>query len=101
MAFSYKNSKGTTYYLHQRETTLKNGTKQNIFFFAKEPKDGVLEAIPTGYEASESRNGLPVLRKVGGGKSSSSKSAKAASKPAAKKTSKAASKPAAKKTSKK
>ncbi len=77
MAFSFENSKGTTYYLHQRETTLKNGTKQNIFFFAKEPKDGSLNAVPSGYEVAESRNGLPVLRKEGGGsKASTSKAAK-------------------------
>ena len=79
MAFSFENSKKTTYYLHQRETTLKNGTKQNIFFFAKEPKDGALDAVPAGYEVSESRNGLPVLRKSGGGsKAPAAKAAKPA-----------------------
>jgi hypothetical protein len=64
MAYSVKNSKGTTYYLHQRETTLKNGRSQTIYFFAKEPKDGVLEAVPSGYQVSETKNGLPVLKKA-------------------------------------
>jgi len=64
MAFSYKNSKGNTYYLHKRETTLKNGRTQTIFFFAKEPKDGAIDQVPQGYQVSESRNGLPVLKKA-------------------------------------
>lgn len=63
MAYSFTNSKGQTYYLHQRETTLKNGRTQTIYFFAKEAKDGSLDAVPSGYEVAESRNGLPVLKK--------------------------------------
>ncbi|HXF60946.1 MAG TPA: hypothetical protein VNK95_04975 [Caldilineaceae bacterium] len=65
MAFTYTNSKGNKYYLHSRQTTLKNGTKQTIYFFAKEQKDGVLDKVPAGYEVSESKNGLPVLKKSG------------------------------------
>ncbi len=65
MAYAFKNSKGNTYYLHQRETTLKNGRKQTIYFFAKEVKDGALNDVPSGYEVKESRNGLPVLKKAG------------------------------------
>lgn len=64
MAFSYKNSKGNTYYLHKRETTLKNGRTQTIFFFAKEPKEDAIDEVPEGYQVSESRNGLPVLKKA-------------------------------------
>jgi hypothetical protein len=63
MAFTYTNSKGNKYFLHSRQTTLKNGTKQTIYFFAKEAKDGVLDKVPAGYEVSESKNGLPVLKK--------------------------------------
>ena len=65
MAYSFTNSKGNTYYLHKRDTTLKNGRKQTIYFFAKEVKDGSMNAIPQGYEVAESRNGLPVLKKSG------------------------------------
>ncbi len=64
MAFSFKNSKGKTYFLHRKDTTLKNGRTQTIYFFAKEVKDGALDAVPGGYEVSESRNGLPVLKKA-------------------------------------
>ncbi|GAB4271754.1 MAG: hypothetical protein Kow0080_17540 [Candidatus Promineifilaceae bacterium] len=64
MAYSVKNSKGNTYFLHKRDTTLKNGRTQTIYFFAKEVKDGALDAVPEGYMVSESRNGLPVLKKA-------------------------------------
>jgi hypothetical protein len=64
MAFSYENKRGTTYYLHGRETVLKNGTKRTIYFFAKEPKDGALDAVPKGYQVMETSNGLPVLKKA-------------------------------------
>ena len=63
MAYSFTNSKGNTYILHGRETTLKNGSKQTIYFFAKEAKEGALDAVPDGYMVSESKNGLPVLKK--------------------------------------
>ena len=61
--FTYKNTKGNEYILHSRVTTLKNGKTQTIYFFAREPKEGALEKVPEGYEVSESRNGLPVLKK--------------------------------------
>lgn len=64
MAFSFTNSKGQTYFLHKQETTLKNGRPQTIYYFAKEVKDGALDAVPGGYAVSESRNGLPVLKKA-------------------------------------
>jgi hypothetical protein len=64
MAHAHTNSRGNTYYLHKRDTTLKNGRQQTIYFFAKEVKDGALDAVPAGYEVAESRNGLPVLKKA-------------------------------------
>jgi YHS domain-containing protein len=63
MTFTYENEKGNTYYLHGRETTLKNGTKRTIYFFAKEEKDGTLDSVPEGYMVMETSNGLPVLKK--------------------------------------
>ncbi|NUM48312.1 MAG: hypothetical protein HUU38_26695 [Anaerolineales bacterium] len=64
MAYSYKNSKGVTYYLHSSKTTLKSGKEQTLYFFAKEVKsEGALDAVPAGYAVSESKNGLPVLKK--------------------------------------
>jgi hypothetical protein len=42
---------------------LKSGKEQTIYFFAKEVKEGALDAVPEGYVVSESKNGLPVLKK--------------------------------------
>ena len=65
MAFSHTNSKGNTYYLHQKTTTLKNGREQTIYFFAKTVREeGALDAVPEGRMVSESKNGLPVLKKA-------------------------------------
>ena len=64
MAYSHTNSKGKTYFLHCRESTLKSGATRRLFFFAKEVKEGALDAVPEGYMVSESRNGLPVLKKA-------------------------------------
>ena len=65
MAFSYTNSKDRTYFLHKKDTELKNGRVQTIYFFAKEARDeGSLDAVPDGYMVSESKNGLPVLKKA-------------------------------------
>lgn len=65
MAFSFTNSKDRTYFLHKKDTVLKNGRTQTIYFFAKEVKDsGALDAVPEGYMVSESKNGLPVLKRA-------------------------------------
>lgn len=65
MAYSHTNSKGVSYYLHSRKTILKNGREQTLYFFAKTIKDGALDAVPAGYVVSETKNGLPVLKKAG------------------------------------
>jgi len=65
MAYSYTNSKDRTYYLHKRDTVLKSGKTQTIYFFAKDVReDGSLDTVPEGYVVSESKNGLPVLKKA-------------------------------------
>lgn len=65
MAFSYTNSKGQTYYLHKKDVTLKNGRAQTIYFFARDVRDGSLDAVPGGYTVVEtSRTGMPVLKKA-------------------------------------
>lgn len=64
MAFSYTNKRGATYFLHSKSTTLKSGKIQTLYFFAKEKRAGVLEAVPAGYKVAETPNGLPVLKKA-------------------------------------
>jgi len=63
MAFSVKNSKGTTYYLHATVRALKSGKEQRLFFFSKTAKAGALDKLPDGYEVGESQSGLPILKK--------------------------------------
>jgi hypothetical protein len=64
MAFSFKNSKGVTYYLHANTRKLKSGKEQKLFYFAKAVKAGSsLDAVPAGYQVVESKTGLPVLKK--------------------------------------
>ena len=66
MPYRYQNRKGQTYYLHGKEVTLQNGRKQQIFYFAREPKEAeVLDAVPAGYRIEENeRTGLPFLKKA-------------------------------------
>ena len=62
--FKHVNSKGQTYFLHQRDVTLKGGRQQRIYFFGREEKEGVIEALPEGYMVVENtRTGLPILKK--------------------------------------
>ena len=63
MSYSTTNSKGKTYYLHAKDVTLRGGRVQRLHFFAKDVRDGALDAVPEGYMVSESKNGLPVLKK--------------------------------------
>ena len=55
MAYGHTNSKGNTYYLH---------SKGKMFFFAKEVKEGALDAVPEGYQVAEMKTGLLVLKKI-------------------------------------
>ena len=63
MAFGFANSKGQTYYLHQKVVPTKTGKERKLFFFAKEVKDGALDAVPSGYTVVEMKTGLPALKK--------------------------------------
>lgn len=65
MAFAHTNSRGQEYLLHQRDVTLKGGRIQRIYFFAREIKDGAIDALPAGYQIVENpRTGLPILKKA-------------------------------------
>lgn len=64
MAFSYKNARGITYFLHSSSKKTSTGKTQVLYFFSKEQKAGVLDAVPTGYTVAETANGLPVLKKA-------------------------------------
>ena len=64
MAYSFKNSRGVTYYLHSKAVTLKGGHQQTIFYFAKQAGADALDALPSDRTVVEnSRTGLPVVKK--------------------------------------
>ncbi len=53
MAFSHKNSRGDTYWLHQ---------KGKLFFFSRNP-EGAIDLPPHLEVFENSRTGLPMVRK--------------------------------------
>lgn len=66
MAYQHTNSKGVTYYLHQKDVTLRGGRQQRIFYFAKtEDPENSIEELPAGFEVKENpRNGFLTLKRV-------------------------------------
>jgi hypothetical protein len=66
MAYSVQSKKsGKTYYLHNRLQKLKGGQEVTLYYFAGQPGEGALDALPQGYEVSENeRTGLPLLKKI-------------------------------------
>lgn len=64
MAFSYTNSKGSTYILHGRSRVTSTGKTTTLYFFGKEEKEGALDAVPDGYKVAETKTGLPVLKRI-------------------------------------
>jgi len=63
MAYKHTNSKGVIYILHGKDRVTSTGKKTTLYFFSKEEKEGALNAVPDGYQVSETANGLPVLKK--------------------------------------
>jgi hypothetical protein len=64
MAYEFKNSKGTTYYLHFKDVNLKGGRQQRIYYFARDIRQGALDAVPDAYKVMETeRTGMPILKK--------------------------------------
>lgn len=66
MAFQVTSKKsGKTYFLHKRVQAVGElGRTVTLYYFGAEPKEGTIDALPDGYEVSESpRTGLPLLKK--------------------------------------
>jgi len=65
MSYAYRNTRGVTYYLHERTVTLAgSGLRQTIRYFGKELAEGAIDAVPASYEIFEgARSTLPLLRK--------------------------------------
>jgi hypothetical protein len=64
MAYSFTNSKGTTYYLHNQEVHdfHRQGAHPLLLLQGFEEGDA-LDAVPAGYTVAEMKTGLPVLKK--------------------------------------
>ena len=63
--FRVVNSKGWFYYLHGKIVELRNGNRRRIYYFSKNvDREHALPYLPEGFEVVESRNGLPLLRKI-------------------------------------
>ena len=64
MAYSHKNSKGKTYYLHSKDVTLRGGRLQTIYYFAGDQRPNACD-LPSGKQVVESaRTGLPLVKKA-------------------------------------
>lgn len=63
MAYKHTNSKGVTYILHGKYRVTSTGKKATLYYFAKEEKEGALDAVPAGYVVSETAKGMLVLKK--------------------------------------
>jgi hypothetical protein len=64
MAFEFTNKKGVKYYLHFKDVNLKGGRIQRIYFFARDIRDGSLDAVPEKFKVIETeRTGMPILKK--------------------------------------
>lgn len=66
MSLSVQSKKsGKTYFLHERRQKLKGGQEVTLYFFAGQPGEGAIDALPAGYEVSENtKTGLPLLKKT-------------------------------------
>ena len=64
MAYSHKNSKGKTYWLHSKDVTLRGGRNQTIYYFAGDKRSNACD-LPAGKQVVESkRTGLPLVKKA-------------------------------------
>ena len=64
MAYSHTNSKGSTYYLHSKDVTLRGGRNQTIYYFSREEGSNSCY-LPSGKKVIENeRTGLPFLKKA-------------------------------------
>ncbi len=64
MAFSFKNSKGKTYFLHKKVIKRSSGKDTELFYFSgTENKEFAVEAVPAGKHVIELKSGLPALKK--------------------------------------
>ena len=82
--YKHTNSKGKSYFLYSQDVKLKNSDKtRTSYFFAKSPdrkKGKSLSAVPEGWQVSETKSGMLVLKKSAKTKSAAKQPAKGSTK---------------------
>ena len=64
MGYSYKNSKGKSYYLHTKDVVLRGGRNQTIYYFCKDERSNACD-LTSGKQVVESpKTGLPFVKKA-------------------------------------
>ena len=64
MGYSFKNSKGKTYYLHTKDVVLKGRRNQTIYYFAKDERSNSCD-LPAGKKIVENeKTGLPFVKSM-------------------------------------
>jgi predicted AAA+ superfamily ATPase len=64
MGYSFKNSKGKTYFLHTKDVVLKGGRNQTIYYFAKDERSNSCD-LPDGKKIVENeKTGLPFVKSI-------------------------------------
>lgn len=62
MPYTFRNSKGDTYYLHC--TTAGKNNEGELYYFAKRAGENAVDKLPDDFRVIESdRTGLPVVKK--------------------------------------
>ena len=64
MGFKYTNSLGRTYVLHKRNSQLKSGHMQTVYYFKSNPLENqTVATVPDGYLVTEAKNSMLFLRR--------------------------------------
>lgn len=63
MAYTFTNSKGTTFTLHRTTAVMKNGQQRVLHYFGRDAGPNAIDTVPAGYVVVEAPTGLPVLKK--------------------------------------
>jgi hypothetical protein len=65
MAYTHTNSKGVTYYLNEKDVTLRGGKVQTIRYFSKDERPETVDKLPEGMEVVENvKNGFLTCKRI-------------------------------------
>ena len=65
MSYAHTNTRGVTYYLNNKQVTLRGNKQFTIFYFSKDERKATACEMPVGYVVAENpRNGFLALKKA-------------------------------------